>query len=120
MRIIGLIFTLAAQLLAGPSYAYNDNATLACRSTSFFALEDNYTYRLTTADYFTIKISGKKAYFDNDGYFENSENDVVFNLSDVLEIRSVTSHFKLSNGQFWYAMATTGYAVMGQGRCHEL
>ena len=85
-----------------------------------FVLEDNYTYRLTTADYFTIKISGKKAYFDNDGYFKNSENDVVFNLSDVLEIRSVTSHFKLSNGQFWYAMATTGYAVMGQGRCHEL
>jgi hypothetical protein len=120
MRIASLMIAIAAMLCANSSYAYDDDAAFACRATSFYALNYNTTHQLSGAEFFTIKLRGQKAYFDNDGYFDNSVNDVVFNLAQGLETRSVTSHFKLKDGQFWYAMATMGYAVMGQGRCSEL
>ena len=120
MRIASLITAIAAPMLASASYAYEDESTFTCRATSFYALNDDTIYQLNGAEFFTIKLRGQKAFFDNDGYFKNSVNDVVYNYAQVLEIRGTTSHFKLKDGQFWYAMAAMGHAVIGQGRCGEL
>jgi len=120
MHMARYILTLGAIFIANCAYAYSNNAAFACRATAFYALKDNTIYPINGADFFTIKLKEQKAYFDNGGFFENSVNEVVFNLSKGLETRSVTSHFKLNDGQFWYAMATLGYTVMGQGSCDEL
>lgn len=120
MRIASFMMAIAAMLCASSSYAYDDDSTFTCRATSFYVLNDDTIFQLSGAEFFTIKLRGQKAFFDNDGYFKNSVNDVVYNYAQVLEVRGATSHFKLKDGQFWYAMAAMGHAVIGQGVCSEL
>ena len=116
-KVFGFLCILS---LASTAHAFSDDAVFSCRSSAFYALKDNVLRQLDNADAFTVKLDGGKAVFDNGDFFQKSEMDIIFNLNDGLETRTISSHFKLGEGEFWYALATYGYAIMGQGYCTEL